>query len=104
MPEKGASVRCQALLRQASPWSILGTRRPCRSRRPRVNKHQAAPREVPDIAGRESRFAHVDDTGNLDIANLDRPAGAAAPRINTASGLGRSLVEGQNAAFKILLK
>ena len=56
------------------------------------------------VVSRQSRLANADDTGNLDIANLNGPAGTASLHNDAPGGLGRSLVEGKHSIFKVLFE
>src|SRR5262249_35152932 len=72
--------------------------------RPWIDQGQSESLEMPDVPGRERRLARRDDPGGLQIANLDRAAGAAPGGGHCGVGLRRRLIEGENAPLEILGK
>ena len=55
------------------------------------------------IAGREGCFARGDDTGDLDVADLDRSADLPLPGSDCGRGFRSSPVEWQHAAVEDLV-
>ena len=55
------------------------------------------------VAGGEGHFARCGDTGDLDVADLDRPADLPLPGSDSGRGFRRSPVERQYAAAEDLV-
>src|SRR5882672_10638214 len=75
-----------------------------RSRNPRVDHHDAEPLKVTHVSGRDGCLASSGDPGNLEVADLDRPARLAAFRGDPASRVCSSRIEWEHASFEVLLQ
>src|SRR5256885_16242208 len=65
---------------------------------PGIDENDAKVFKMTGVAGRERCFVRGGDTGDLDVADLHRPADLPLPGIDCGRGFRRSPVERQHAA------
>src|SRR5262249_20330189 len=62
------------------------------------------PIEVPKVASREGSFAGDGDTGDLDVAQIDRTAGTPVLRSDATGELSGERIEGQHPVLEVLFE